>query len=80
MVQKIQVQTPDGVQEYLFIPDSSVYDQAVAAGEVKEGMDIVYRGFLVHVLPDMSMLILTQILAPQPQINWTFVGGMPQGI
>ena len=74
-IKKIKIQTPDGIQEYVFIPDSTAYEQAQAEGLISEGMDIVYRQFLVHILSDMSMLVLTQILAPAPQVSWSFVGG-----
>ena len=61
MVQKMQVQMPDGAQELVFIPDSVAYEAAMAAGEISAGMDIVYRGFIVHILPDFQMLVLTQL-------------------
>ena len=61
MVQKMQVQTPDGAQELIFIPDSVAYEAARAAGEIEVGMDIVYRGFLVHILPEFQMLVLSQM-------------------
>jgi len=61
MLQKIQLQTANGLKDYLFISDSFAYDQAKADGLIVEGMEVVYRGFLVHILPDMSMLILSQV-------------------
>ena len=77
MLQKIQLQTPDGVQDYIFIPDSVAYDQAKEDGLIVEGMDLVYRQFLVHVLSDLSMLVLTQI-APMAVPNpGAFDPGMP---
>lgn len=76
MLQKIQIQTPDGVKDYFFIPDSVTYDKAKEDGTIVEGMDVVYRQFLVHILYDMSMLILTQIM-PAPIPNGGFDPGMP---
>jgi len=74
--QKIQLQTPDGVKDYLFIPDSTAYEHAKAADIIASGMDIVYRQYLVHILPDMSMLILTQV-APMAAPMGGFDPGMP---
>ena len=78
MLPKIQLQTPDGVQEFLFIQDSVVYDQAKENGWIYEGMEVVYRGYLVHILPDMTMLMLLNILPQQPNVSWTFTGGVQQ--
>lgn len=78
MLPTIQIQTPDGVQDFLFIRDSLTYDQAKENGWIHEGMEVVYRQFLVHILPDMSMLMLLNVLPAQPNVSWTFVGGMPQ--
>jgi len=69
MARKIQLQTPDGVQDYLFIANSIEYEQAIADELITNGMEIVYRQYLVHILPDMSMLILTQV-APQAVPNY----------
>lgn len=76
MLQKIQLQTPEGPGEYFFVPDSTAYEQAKEEGVIKEGMDIVYRQFLVHVLPDMSMLVLTKIMPMQAPMGG-FDPGMP---
>ena len=73
--QQIVIQTPDGPKEYLYVPNSVEYDRAVADGKITEGMEIVYRQYLVHILSDMSMLILVQIMPAQPNVTWTFTGG-----
>jgi len=83
MLQTVQLQTPDGVQAYPFIPNSLEYEAAVAAGEITEGMDIVYRNYLVHIIHDSEMLVLTQIaqFVQNPMggmQGWTFtVNGIP---
>jgi hypothetical protein len=76
MLPKIKIQTPDGVKSFLFAQNSVAYEQGIADGEITEGMDIVYRNYMVHVLSDMTMLMLIELLPPAPQINWTFVGGV----
>jgi len=89
MLQKIRLNTPEGIEEYPFVPDSISYEAAVAAGEITEGMDIVYRSFLVHIIHDNEMLVLTRIapmnVAPEfpngpagGMEHWTFtVNGIP---
>ena len=83
MLQTVQIQTPDGIQTYPFIPNSLEYEAALAAGEIKEGMDIVYRSFLVHIIHDSEMLVLTRIaqFVQNPMggmQGWTFtVNGVP---
>lgn len=62
MLQTIQIQTPDGIKAYPFVHDSIEYESAVADGEIAEGMDIVYRSFLVHIIHESEMLVLTQIM------------------
>ena len=80
MLQKVQLQTPEGMIEYPFVPDSRAYDEAVAAGEITVGMDIVYRSFLVHIVTDFAMLILTPIAPPMGagMPGWSFqINGIP---
>ena len=43
MLQKVKLNTPDGIKDYPFVPDSVSYEAALASGEITEGMDIVYR-------------------------------------
>ena len=74
MLPQIQIQTPDGVKAYLFVKDSVAYEQAIADGVLIEGMDIVYRKYLVHLLSDMTMLMLVQIM-PDIGTAWSFAGG-----
>ena len=79
----IKIQTPDGVSEYTYIRDSVEYEKALAAGEISEGMDIVYRNFLVHIIHDGEMLVLTPIsqFVQNPMDGmgmWTFMGGGEQ--
>ena len=74
MLPQIQIQTPDGVKAYLFAKDSVAYEQAIADGVLIEGMDIVYRKYLAHLLSDMTMLMLVQIM-PDIGTAWSFAGG-----
>lgn len=71
----IKIQTPDGVSEYTYIRDSVEYEKALAAGEISEGMDIVYRSFLVHIIHDGEMLVLTPISQLDGMAMWTFMNG-----
>ena len=76
----IKIQTPDGVSEYPYIRDSVEYEKALAAGEISEGMDIVYRNYLVHIIHDGEMLVLTPIsqFVQNPMDDmamWTFMNG-----
>ena len=83
MLQKVKLNTPDGIKDYPFVPDSVSYEAALASGEITEGMDIVYRSFLVHIIHDSEMLVLTQIaqFVQNPMggmQGWTFtVNGVP---
>jgi len=78
MLPKIQIATPDGVGEYICVADGAVYEQAKTSGDISPGMDIVYRSFLVHILPDMSMLVLTRIQQMPPQfVNHENASGAP---
>lgn len=60
MIQKVQIQTLDGVREYPFIPDAAAFKAAADAGEISVGDEIIYRQWVVLLLDDLEMLILTQ--------------------
>ena len=81
-MQKIQVQTPEGVREYLFITGTAEYDAAREAGEIAIGMDIVYKNYLVGIIDNFEMLVL-DMLSGVPQFDQGmpdmdgFSGGMP---
>lgn len=84
MLQRIKIETRDGVREYPFIPDAAAFKAAADAGEVKPGDDIVYRQWLVWVLDDVSyMLIMERLNIPVeffggPQYpHWEFHTGGP---
>ena len=64
MLQKIKLQTPDGVREYKFLPDGGAYESAKASGEIAVGEEVIYRSFLVHILPGYEMLVLQQVNIP----------------
>jgi len=72
MVQRIQLQTPEGIREYLFIPGTAEYEAAREAGEIHVGDDIVYRNCLVEIIDGFAMLVL-DVLRGVPQ----FDPGMP---
>lgn len=85
MLSKIQLQTMEGVREYLFVPDNEVFKAALDAGEIGTGMEIVYRQYIVYISEDTSMLIMGVInpamMVPPPGGTWTFTfnGGPMQG-
>lgn len=60
-MQKIQLQTPEGIREYLFIPGTAEYDAARETGEIHVGDDIVYRNCLVEIIDGFAMLVLEMI-------------------
>lgn len=60
-VQRVMIRTPEGEREYKYIPDSDAYEAACSAGDISVGEDIVYREFIVHILPDYQMMLLTRI-------------------
>lgn len=63
-MERIKIQTPEGMFEYAFCRDGTEYEACKASGEIAAGMEIVYRGFVVAVQDDFSMLIIGGI----PQI------------
>lgn len=67
-MQKIQLQTPDGVREFLLISGTAEYDAAREAGEIAIGMDIVYKNYLVGIIDNFEMLIL-DVLQGIPQFD-----------
>lgn len=85
MLSKIQLQTMDGVREYLFVPDNEVFRIALDTGEIGTCMEIVYRQYIVYIQEDTSMLIMGVInpamMVSPPGGTWTFTfnGGPMQG-
>ena len=83
MLQTVQIPTPDGIKEYPFVGSSVEYESAVSSGEISEGMDIVYRHYLVHIIHDSEMLVLTKIVSVGANdmpgsMAWSFtVNGVP---
>lgn len=71
-MQKIHLQTPEGIREYLFIPGTAEYDAAREAGEIAVGDDIVYRNCLVEIIDGFAMLVL-EMVQGMPMYN----PGMP---
>ena len=61
MLPKIKVQTPDGMEDYLFIADGAAFEAAKTAGEISPGMSVVYRGMIVYLLEDCCMLAIAQL-------------------
>lgn len=76
MLQKIQLQTRDGIREYKFVPSAAALTAAAGAGEISVGEDIVYREYIVMVLEDYELLILDRILAPVMNMGPEFVPPM----
>lgn len=74
MTNRIDIMTSDGPKNYLFIKDSSEYQQALDSGEIVPGMELVYREYLVYVLDDNNMGIIETVL---PQIQQTMFGCNP---
>lgn len=72
MLQRIKLQTPDGIREYVLVPGSDAYDAARGAGEIHIGDEIVYRNYLVAIMDDFEMLVLERIQMGDP----VFGGGM----
>ena len=82
MLQRVRLQTPDGIREYKFAQDSRAYDAAKEAGEIEIGEEMIYRSFLVHVLPDYVMLMLDKVGMPFTGPEFVpnmggFAGGVP---
>lgn len=84
-MQKIKLQTPEGVREFLLISGTAEYDAAREAGEIHVGDDIVYKNYLVWIIDNFEMLIL-DMLQGIPQFdpgmpdmgNWSFtINGQP---
>lgn len=61
MLHKIRLQTPEGIREYKFVPDSITFDQAKESGEITVGEEIIYRELLVCILENFSMLAINRI-------------------
>ena len=75
MLHKMQAQTPEGLREYKVVPDGMVFDQARGSGEIVAGEEIIYRGSIVWLQKDFSMVVFGMIQRPMgPQ----FVGGNGQ--
>lgn len=72
MLQRIKLQTPDGIREYALVPGSDAYDAARGAGEIHIGDEIVYRNYLVVIVDDFEMLVMERIQMGDP----VFGGGM----
>lgn len=72
MLQRIRLQTPDGIREYVLVPGTNEFDTAKAAGEIHIGDEIVYRNYLVAIIGDFEMLVLERIQMGDP----VFGGGM----
>ena len=77
MLPKIQIQTPEGVKEYLCAPNSIEFEKARDSGEIMQGMEIVYRRFIVYLLADCQMLVLSQLAPMMPHGSVTFTMGGP---
>jgi len=81
MAQKIQIQTPEGPREYIFLPDSAAYQAALNAGEIVVGQEVIYRQYIVWVLEDFLMLVLDQVtpagfgFPPNGAGQWTSANG-----
>ena len=74
---RIKIQTPDGVKEYPVAENSVAFEAARDSGELTPGMEIIYRQFIVYLLADCQMLVLSQIAQMMPQ-SFTFtMGGQP---
>ena len=58
---KVKVATSEGTREYLSIQDSNEFDAAREAGEIVAGQEIIYRTYVVYVLEDYGMLILSRV-------------------
>lgn len=81
-MQKIQLQTPEGFREYLFIPGTEEFDSARESGEIHIGDEIIYRNCLVEIIDGFAMLVL-EMIQGMPMYNPGmpnmdgFAGGVP---
>ena len=64
MIQKIQLQTQDGVREYKLLPNAAALQAAAGTGEIAVGEEVVYRNFVALVLEDFELLVLGAIHVP----------------
>ena len=79
MMQKIRLQTPEGIRELPIARSSEEYETGKASGEIAVGMDIVYKNFLVRVIEDYEMLVL-EGLRGVPQFNSCMPNGFNMDI
>ena len=83
MLQRVRLQTPDGIREYVLVPGTNEFDTAKAAGEIHIGDEIVYRNYLAAIIDDFEMLVLETLQAmpfagPEYVPNMGgFAGGVP---
>jgi len=79
MLQKITLQTRDGIREYPLLPSAAALQAAADAGEISVWDEIVYREFIVLVLEDFELLILDRMPAPVMNMGPEFVPPMGDG-
>ena len=61
MLPRVKLQTNEGMREYMFAQDWAAYESAKNAGEIKVGDDLIYREYLVHILPEYRLLVIARI-------------------
>lgn len=62
----IRVHAPMGVREYPAFEDSNMFEKAKADGRIAPGDEIIYRGIVVTVQEDYSMLVIGPLAAIGP--------------
>ena len=61
MVQRIQLQTPEGMREFPYLPTAAALIAAADAGDIVVGQEVIYREYRVLVLEDFELLILDRV-------------------
>lgn len=71
MLQRIQIQTRDGIREYPFVSSAAALKAAADSGEITVGQELIYREYIVLVLEDYELLILDTVrnIVPFPPMD-----------
>ena len=72
----IQLHTPEGLKEYLYIQNPAEYEAGKDSGEITVGKDIVYKNYLVTINEDYGMTVLDMIQMNVPNWSFQFTGGV----
>ena len=76
IIQKIMLHTNEGAREYKILPTAAAFQAAADAEEIAVGEEVIYREYLVLVIEDFNMVILSYIGGfAQPPPQFTGAGG-----